>query len=123
MVDHGTQTVEDPFEHNGYFHCRKPTIQENGIQQDPAHSARLDILRPAFTSHLPVALIPESAQRVLLPIPPSMLGQPNRTAVKDDLSLYLSVARNLCWRCSYPGHQRSACRKPRKLFCSRCGLY
>ncbi|KAG5858237.1 hypothetical protein JTB14_022187 [Gonioctena quinquepunctata] len=35
MKDHGTQTVENPFEHNEYFHCRELTLQEDGIQQDP----------------------------------------------------------------------------------------
>ncbi|KAG5869117.1 hypothetical protein JTB14_024348 [Gonioctena quinquepunctata] len=93
-------------------------IMDDGIQQDPLHNVKLDMLRPAFANHLPVALMHASAHRVLLP----MLGQPNRTEVKDDLPLYLPVAKNLRWRCGYPGHHRSACRKLRKMFCSRCGL-
>jgi len=27
----------------------------------------------------------------------------------------------LCWNCGYPDHKRSACYRPQRLFCSKCG--
>lgn len=36
--------------------------------------------------------------------------------------VHLPVSQNLCWKCGYPGHLRSACKGRPILFCSRCGL-
>ncbi|KAG5877838.1 hypothetical protein JTB14_036973 [Gonioctena quinquepunctata] len=121
MVNHSTQTFEDPFEKNGYFHWEEIDSQKVAIAMDCINELTLDMLRPAAAKHLPVSLMPESMRRVRNSIPPPRLPQTTPPAVKDDCPRYLVVGKDLCWRCGYLGHQRQSCRKPWKIFCSRCG--
>ncbi|KAG5865161.1 hypothetical protein JTB14_003848 [Gonioctena quinquepunctata] len=119
MVNHSTQTFEDPFEKNGYFHWKEVDSQKVGVPMDCINEMTLDMLRPAAAKHLPVSLMPESIRRVrnIIPRPP----QTTPPAVKDDCPRYLLVDKDLCWRCGHPGHRRQSCRKPWNIFCSRCG--
>ncbi|KAG5874380.1 hypothetical protein JTB14_036724 [Gonioctena quinquepunctata] len=121
MVNHSTQTFEDPFEKNSYFHWKEIDSQKVGVPMDCINELTLDMLRPAAAKHLPVSLMPESIRRVRNSIPATTLPQMTPPAVMDDCPRYLLVDKDLCWRCGHPGHQRQSCRKPWNIFCSRCG--
>ncbi|KAG5861103.1 hypothetical protein JTB14_003815 [Gonioctena quinquepunctata] len=73
MVNHSTQTFEDPFEKNSYFHWMEIDSQKVGVPKDFINELTLDMLRPAATKHLPVSLMPESIRRVRNIIPPPRL--------------------------------------------------
>ncbi|KAG5867813.1 hypothetical protein JTB14_012421 [Gonioctena quinquepunctata] len=121
MVNHSTQTFEDPFEKNSYFHWMEIDSQKVEVPKDFINELTLDMLRPAAAKHLPVSLMPESIRRVRNIIPPPRLPQTTSPAVEDDCPRYLLVDKDLCWRCGHLGHKRQSCRKPWKIFCSRCG--
>ncbi|KAG5861599.1 hypothetical protein JTB14_019355 [Gonioctena quinquepunctata] len=121
MVNHSTQTFEDPFEKNSYFHWMEIDSQKVGVPKDFINELTLDMLRPAATKHLPVSLMPESIRRVRNIIPPPRLPPTTPPAVMNDCPRYLLVDKDLCWRCGHLGHKRQSCRKPWKIFCSRCG--
>ncbi|KAG5863330.1 hypothetical protein JTB14_004961 [Gonioctena quinquepunctata] len=59
MVNHSTQTSEDPFEKNNYFHWKEIDSQKVGVPMDCINELTLDMLRPAAAKHLPVSLMPE----------------------------------------------------------------
>ncbi|KAG5896602.1 hypothetical protein JTB14_024411 [Gonioctena quinquepunctata] len=53
MVNHGTQTFEDPFEKNSYFHWKGIDSQKVEVPMDCINELTLDMLRPAAAKHLP----------------------------------------------------------------------
>ncbi|KAG5863906.1 hypothetical protein JTB14_029087 [Gonioctena quinquepunctata] len=101
MVNHSTQTFEDPFEKNSYFHWMEIDSQKVGVPKDFINELTLDMLRPAAAKHLPVSLMPESIRRVRNIIPPPRLPQTTSPAVEDDCPRYLLVDKDLCWRCGH----------------------
>ncbi|KAG5861939.1 hypothetical protein JTB14_026219 [Gonioctena quinquepunctata] len=54
MVNHSTQTFEDPFEKNGYFPWKEVDSQKIGVPMDCINELTLDMLRPAAAKHLPM---------------------------------------------------------------------
>ncbi|KAG5881963.1 hypothetical protein JTB14_020527 [Gonioctena quinquepunctata] len=63
MVNHSTQTSEDPFEKNNYFHWKEIDSQKVGVPMDCINELTLDMLRPAAAKHLPVSLTPPEKPR------------------------------------------------------------
>ncbi|KAG5867613.1 hypothetical protein JTB14_024832 [Gonioctena quinquepunctata] len=58
LVNHSTQTFEDPFAKNSYLHLKEVVSQK--VPMDCINELTLDMLRPAAAQHLPISLLPES---------------------------------------------------------------
>ncbi|KAG5862289.1 hypothetical protein JTB14_003095 [Gonioctena quinquepunctata] len=97
MVNHSTQTFEDPFEKNSYFHWMEIDSQKVEVPKDFINELTLDMLRPAAAKHLPVSDAREyktSEEHHTTPDYPRRHPRQSRMTFPR----YLLVDKDLCWR-------------------------